>query len=1463
MRPYREHVLIKTPLVVVYICLLSVVVAPPETPAQSAGPAERLPVQFMDSQDNIVPIVIPRELNSRAGRELLHGEGTAEPTLYDYDHRIASYLEALHGATRLAEPLAPALAYTRRTLQAADTDPDSTDAIISALSQAAAAAAIPLAPAGSAISNALREAFTAASQALAGTESESPLAATLQTLAQASPTAGIDDLAAGALAWSVLTAERAYQRLVAIEYLAWHVRSQNRPFDPALFEALETASEQYREARIVLERAVTQTATEPGRDKPELTVSEHLVHQAGSAEPSVLRWILPAPQMSRTRETTPRIAAQNAGTVATVLDLVSRRDRQSAQTSVEPLFEEIAWMAELSYLAEMETAYGEPGSEVGRLLPSGSLGEALDNLRRLTQTLQANPPGGVTPASVHPAVAARLTPTGTVHGTVFAVGKDAALRWETVPPARHYEVELSTDPTFSTLVGSTRATGSGEWTLPVANEPGTYYWRVRGSQDDAAAWSGWSNANRIHLVAHAPGDGAPVYATNAVLRWTMLPGAERYGVRIVDPLSDDGSHQGEATNARYHVTEALAAGRTYHWRLRALTGGEWSQWSDPFEIHAVEREPIADTLHLVGGQINGQELSAVDREVVVPSGAPVEGQLVVEPVQRVASLRRPALVVGVTWNNAGIYDRTEIPVGADAWPYEIDLAARAPRAPGTYHIVIAYGDDAETGLSEALACVHGDEERAGSCNAAPLHQAAALGFVELPRVPAVDSPAVYLAATSVTVTVTAEQPDETLAEFPRTVITDSFQGARSVDVADLTGNGVPDIIAAASLDDEIAWWEHTEQGYRKHVLDDSFAGAFSVHAVDLDQDGSVDIVAAADREANLVWWRQVDGAFVKHVIPGEAAGVTSVTSADITGNGRPDLVAALRDANQIAWWEQTAPGRFSRHVIADEFYGAFAVDVADIDGDGQPDVVGVAFHGDELAWWRQNDGVFSRHVIDADVRGAGSVRAVDVDGDGRVDIVAAANRGREIAWWRQEQDGSFTKHVIDDAFDGASSVTAADLNNDGRLDIIATSWTTGRIAWWEQREEGGFRKHLIAEGFDHAHSVITADMTGDDSPDVLAVAASPGQIALWRNPFGTGQPAARNAAERAVAALRSHALQRVFGPFHDGWYELQAVLSGPVPGSPPDRSQPSSPPGARLNEQPVDTVLLDLMDGTRYRVSRSIENVSGPVEGLRVTDPDGALVTDEQTLFRVLHANELRDEMETWNIVGLQTHLTALADGLDELLGRVDWPQVRETGISVLSRIRALDPASGADTFLTDGPTAEEVLAKVQALVVGLETERWAQRCRDSAALLAISSPSGLTESQRNHVFYTVEHFSANAHTLSSLSDLVRQVFGSGAGATLADAAQRAGEHTPVNRPSSRLSPAQPPMRREYSYTEHLLAPDPHTAPGTASVQSSAYAVLALLEELPVADYWSALGTTQGTSVVRTLKRVRDHQSAF
>ncbi len=205
----------------------------------------------------------------------------------------------------------------------------------------------------------------------------------------------------------------------------------------------------------------------------------------------------------------------------------------------------------------------------------------------------------------------------------------------------------------------------------------------------------------------------------------------------------------------------------------------------------------------------------------------------------------------------------------------------------------------------------------------------------------------------------------------------SFAGAQGVFAADMNDDGYMDVIGAGYTANDVTWWENTDGTgtiWVEHTIDVDFSGARSVYCSDVNADGYMDVVGAAYVGSEIAWWENTDGSgtsWVKHTVCSPFNNPMSVCSKDVNGDGYMDILGAAYSGNQITWWENNdgSGTSFTEHVLNDSFGGAYSVYSDDVNGDGNLDVIGVSHFNGDFTWWNLStyllDGSLESSILDA------------------------------------------------------------------------------------------------------------------------------------------------------------------------------------------------------------------------------------------------------------------------------------------------------------------------------------------------------------------------------------------------------------------------------------------------------------------------------------------------------------------
>jgi uncharacterized repeat protein (TIGR01451 family) len=354
-----------------------------------------------------------------------------------------------------------------------------------------------------------------------------------------------------------------------------------------------------------------------------------------------------------------------------------------------------------------------------------------------------------------------------------------------------------------------------------------------------------------------------------------------------------------------------------------------------------------------------------------------------------------------------------------------------------------------------------------------------------------------------------ENVDGTASNWTKRLVDASLNGARDVVAADWDRDGDLDLVIAARGADRVAWYENINRRgtvWDNHSLQSSFDGAESVDVADLNSDGSLDAAGVASLAGLLKAWMGENapqpGTFtLGYILATNVEPIKAVDLGDIDRDGDTDIVAGSALSTNVAWWENLdrAGSSWAKHTIDAGFTNVASLVVADLDRDGAPDVVapgGFALSG-KLVWWRNVDGTglsWTLYTIASipDVSSPDPVAVADIDGDGDPDVLASsdsATDGIEVTWW-ENTDGSatnWTMHIVDTNFGGASGLVGIDIDCDGDMDIAACGKDNDELRWWANLDGSGlsWSNRLISSSLFTPESLAVSDFDDDGDPDLL------------------------------------------------------------------------------------------------------------------------------------------------------------------------------------------------------------------------------------------------------------------------------------------------------------------------------------------------------------------------------------------
>ena len=340
-----------------------------------------------------------------------------------------------------------------------------------------------------------------------------------------------------------------------------------------------------------------------------------------------------------------------------------------------------------------------------------------------------------------------------------------------------------------------------------------------------------------------------------------------------------------------------------------------------------------------------------------------------------------------------------------------------------------------------------------------------------------------------------------------------FSGSDGLEMADLDGDGIDDIVSVHESDSaydsttpgetppamghvRIAFGSNDPDSWTNITLAEGVEASAAEDAAiaDVNGDGFLDIMIAAEL-SHLIYFQnpgqdirnQVWERLILPMTRGRGSYIR-VFLADLDGDGRPEAIAPNKGAQRPAVadyrrstaasiykftgdpldgssWQEIELGRFSNPRNSEPI---------DIDQDGDLDII-VGSNGENRIILFENidpDKLgFEEHAIGVyGPRTNGfNMEFIDINKDGRLDIIGGS--GRTLSWLEQPENidhAWISRSIGSFAPDSMTGFEIADINDDGLVDIIAGSYSRGprmgdgevdendslgRIGWFENPGE--------------------------------------------------------------------------------------------------------------------------------------------------------------------------------------------------------------------------------------------------------------------------------------------------------------------------------------------------------------------------------------------------------------------------
>ncbi|MFY9307564.1 MAG: FG-GAP-like repeat-containing protein [Bacteroidia bacterium] len=292
---------------------------------------------------------------------------------------------------------------------------------------------------------------------------------------------------------------------------------------------------------------------------------------------------------------------------------------------------------------------------------------------------------------------------------------------------------------------------------------------------------------------------------------------------------------------------------------------------------------------------------------------------------------------------------------------------------------------------------------------------------------------------------------------------------RSISVADLDGDGHPDIVITNSADSTISILKNLSE-----------IGGFSL-------DSPVQLVGKMSPQ--------------------------DIAIGDITGDGKPDIAVVSKDSNMVTTFRNTSSGNtisFGQKVNISTGLSPKGISLADIDRDGRLEII-VSNEGANTVSVFKNTltalgGISYNSKIDFPTGSSPrSVAAEDIDGDGMPDVITTNYGGNNFSVLKNTSSGgniSFDSPIDFTTGVGPQSIRVADLDSDGMNDVVITNNTSGTISVYKNTSNTGsvsFSPGIDALTGTGPVNVAVGDVDGDGAPDLSATNKASNTVSVFKN----------------------------------------------------------------------------------------------------------------------------------------------------------------------------------------------------------------------------------------------------------------------------------------------------------------------------------------------------------------------------
>ena len=350
-----------------------------------------------------------------------------------------------------------------------------------------------------------------------------------------------------------------------------------------------------------------------------------------------------------------------------------------------------------------------------------------------------------------------------------------------------------------------------------------------------------------------------------------------------------------------------------------------------------------------------------------------------------------------------------------------------------------------------------------------------------------------------------------------------------MDIADINGDGLPDVIAWATNPGQLAWFRNPD--WDKYAISTAMLGNIDSAPKDIDGDGDIDLALAHDFSlgnstgGGVIHWLENPGdpmanqEWQAHYID-EIPTSHRLLWADVNGDGKQELVnlpivgpgatAPLYDVGlQLKSYpvpEDLSVSNWNGVVLDRRLELAHAMSSFDWDGDGREDLLTASLGGVHLFQLATGGQAVARTRVGAGMRsgerpslGSSEVGVGKLPGGGRFVAAVEPWHGNQVVVY-QGDEMPWNRTEIDQGIAGGHALVIADLNKDGIDEIIVGGRSEPhQLAVYQFDENAERWRREDIDGGVAVSGLAAADVDGDGDIDIAAVGSASRNVVFYRN----------------------------------------------------------------------------------------------------------------------------------------------------------------------------------------------------------------------------------------------------------------------------------------------------------------------------------------------------------------------------